>query len=150
MRASDMYAVHVNHATDLNIREADQHQASAKSSLKPHPCERCSKSFSSIHQLSQHTRVHTGEKPYKCNYCERRFKQQSHVKQHSRLHTGERPYRCSECGRTFVQLSNLQQHMGNHAKDPHKTKEFQSQNCQICGNGFATESSLSLHLEKKH
>jgi len=94
--------------------------------------------------------VHTGEKPYKCNYCERRFKQQSHVKQHSRLHTGERPYKCIECGRTFVQLSNLQQHMGNHAKDPQKTKQFQSQNCQICGKGFATEASLNLHMEKKH
>ena len=50
----------------------------------------------------------------------------------------------------FFQLSNLQQHMGNHAKDPQKTKQFQSQNCQICGKGFATDASLSLHIEKKH
>ena len=40
--------------------------------------------------------------------------------------------------------------MGNHAKDPHKTQQFQSQNCQICGKGFATEASLNLHMEKKH
>ena len=28
--------------------------------LKPHPCPRCSKRFNSLHQLAQHTRVHTG------------------------------------------------------------------------------------------
>jgi hypothetical protein len=56
---------------------------------KPHPCPRCAKCFSSVHQLAQHTRVHSGEKPYKCSYCERRFKQQSHVKQHTRLHTAQ-------------------------------------------------------------
>jgi len=152
-----MYAIHVTQgmAPQNPLREEVTnevvHQKPPKSiTSKPHPCDRCSKTFSSVHQLSQHTRVHTGEKPYKCNYCERRFKQQSHVKQHSRLHTGERPYKCIECGRTFVQLSNLQQHMGNHAKDPHKTQQFQSQNCQICGKGFATEASLNLHMEKKH
>jgi len=147
-----MYAIHSSGQIPPGEVSNELHRQQPKSSTlsKPHPCDRCSKSFSSVHQLSQHTRVHTGEKPYKCNYCERRFKQQSHVKQHSRLHTGERPYKCTECGRTFVQLSNLQQHMGNHAKDPQKTKQFQSQNCQICGKGFATDASLSLHIEKKH
>lgn len=120
--------------------------------LKPHPCPRCSKRFNSLHQLAQHTRVHTGEKPFKCPFCERRFKQQSHVKQHTRLHTGERPYKCSEpsCGRSFVQLSNLQQHMSNHSKeDVGKIKE-PNFHCTICGKGFATQSSLVLHHEKKH
>jgi len=55
---------------------------------KPHQCENCSKSFSSSHQLAQHSRTHSGEKPYKCSYCERSFKQLSHVQQHTRLHTG--------------------------------------------------------------
>ena len=69
------------------------------------------------------------------------------------LITGERPYKCSEpsCGRSFVQLSNLQQHMSNHVKDPGggKTRELNF-HCHLCGKGFATESSLCLHHEKKH
>lgn len=131
--------------------EAEQPAPPIRNPLKPHGCTRCSKSFTSVHQLAQHTRVHTGEKPYKCPFCDRRFKQQSHVKQHSRLHTGERPYKCSEpsCGRSFVQLSNLQQHMGNHSKDGDSSRAL-NHHCQICGKGFATESSLSLHHSKKH
>ena len=66
--------------------------------------------------------------------------------------SGERPYKCSEpsCGRSFVQLSNLQQHMSNHGKeDVGKSKE-PNFHCTICGKGFATQSSLVLHHEKKH
>ena len=59
-----MYAIHVTQgmAPQNPLREEVTnevvHQKPPKSiTSKPHPCDRCSKSFSSVHQLSQHTRV---------------------------------------------------------------------------------------------
>ncbi|KAH6931817.1 hypothetical protein HPB50_000882 [Hyalomma asiaticum] len=127
-----------------------QHSREAhRGDLKPHQCTQCLKSFSSTHQLAQHVRIHTGEKPYKCSYCERRFKQLSHVQQHTRLHTGERPYKChvAECGRAFIQLSNLQQHLRNHDSQMERAKS-RPFHCNICGKGFASDSSLRTHRSK--
>ena len=39
--------------------------------------------------------------------------------------------------------------MGNHSKDGDSSRAL-NHHCQICGKGFATESSLSLHHSKKH
>jgi len=58
-----MYAIHLTHGIGAQNplgEEANNelHRQPPKSiSSKPHPCDRCSKSFSSVHQLSQHTRV---------------------------------------------------------------------------------------------
>ncbi|RWS17963.1 zinc finger protein rotund-like protein [Dinothrombium tinctorium] len=121
---------------------------------KPHPCEHCTKSFASSHQLAQHIRIHTGEKPYKCSYCEKSFKQLSHVQQHTRLHTGERPYKCPapDCGRAFIQLSNLQQHMRNHvsAAERHERDRDKSHFCNICRKGFKAQANLLTHKCKKN
>ena len=65
-----MYEIHQpptphpeHQAQNMNFAENLQKNAESqpKNPLKPHPCPRCSKSFSSLHQLAQHTRVHTGK-----------------------------------------------------------------------------------------
>lgn len=62
---------------------------------------------------------------------------------------GERPYKCHmpECGRAFIQLSNLQQHLRNHDAQVERAKS-RPFHCNICGKGFATESSLRTHTSK--
>ncbi|OAD54282.1 hypothetical protein WN48_08115 [Eufriesea mexicana] len=127
----------------------------AGNEVKPHQCQQCLKSFSSNHQLVQHIRVHTGEKPYKCSYCDRRdigthAHTYTHIHTHTHIHTGERPYKCHlpDCGRAFIQLSNLQQHLRNHDAQVERAKN-RPFHCNICGKGFATESSLRTHTSKR-
>lgn len=62
---------------------------------------------------------------------------------------GERPYKCHlpDCGRAFIQLSNLQQHLRNHDAQVERAKN-RPFHCNICGKGFATESSLRTHTAK--
>ena len=65
------------------------------------------------------------------------------------LFSGERPYKCHvpDCGRAFIQLSNLQQHLRNHESQIERLKN-RPFHCNICGKGFATESSLRTHNGK--
>ena len=65
------------------------------------------------------------------------------------LSIGERPYKCHvvDCGRAFIQLSNLQQHLRNHESQLERLKN-RPFHCNICGKGFATESSLRTHNGK--
>ena len=53
---------------------------------KPHQCENCSKSFSSSHQLAQHSRTHSGEKPYKCPQCPYAACRRDMITRHLRTH----------------------------------------------------------------
>lgn len=64
-------------------------------------------------------------------------------------YSGERPYKCHlpDCGRAFIQLSNLQQHLRNHDAQVERAKN-RPFHCNICGKGFATESSLRTHTSK--
>jgi uncharacterized Zn-finger protein len=72
-----------------------------------------------------------------------------HFNDDERVILGERPYKCHlpDCGRAFIQLSNLQQHLRNHDAQVERAKN-RPFHCNICGKGFATESSLRTHTSK--
>uniref|UniRef100_A0A182MIF8 C2H2-type domain-containing protein n=1 Tax=Anopheles culicifacies TaxID=139723 RepID=A0A182MIF8_9DIPT len=53
-----------------------------------------------------------------------------------------------DCGRAFIQLSNLQQHLRNHDAQVERAKS-RPFHCNLCGKGFATESSLRTHTSKE-
>lgn len=73
----------------------------------------------------------------------------SHAGDIATVLAGERPYKCHlpDCGRAFIQLSNLQQHLRNHDAQVERAKN-RPFHCNICGKGFATESSLRTHTSK--
>lgn len=49
---------------------ADNNKAS---SIRPHVCEVCGRSFSQHGYLVVHRRAHSGERPYACTECHKRF-----------------------------------------------------------------------------
>ena len=139
-----MYAVHVTHTVgeDPAVGEvSDQHlRPTSKHSSKPHPCDRCSKSFSSIHQLSQHTRVryilvHLKYRKPAIDHCLRVRAFVSWTSFLWQVHTGEKPYKCNYCERRFKQQSHVKQHSRLHTGErPYK--------CTECGRTFVQVGTL--------
>ena len=104
----------------------------------------CSKPFTDVWKLNQHTRVHSGERPFRCTQpgCGKAFTQSGSLTRHMRVHTGERPFRCQlqGCGRAFAQKSTLTAHLRVHTGE----RPFRCQQ-QGCGKAFAWKSALAAH-----
>ena len=104
-------------------------------------CKVCHRSYSTKHNLSQHTKIHDESKAFKCDVCLKHFYQKSSLIKHYRTHTGEKPFACQFCDKKFAVKSNLTQHEATHS-------EIKSFKCSICPEGrfFKTKRDLNQHM----
>ncbi|XP_063219168.1 flt3-interacting zinc finger protein 1-like isoform X3 [Bacillus rossius redtenbacheri] len=174
--AMQMHAREVAHRADVKPHQCQQCLKSFSSNHqlvqhirvhtgeKPYKCSYCDRRFKQLSHVQQHTRLHTDARcgqrrqPVSVSLPGRSRDFQSPPDALAKdvgtgpeaTCTGERPYKCHlpECGRAFIQLSNLQQHLRNHDAQVERAKN-RPFHCNICGKGFATESSLRTHTSKE-
>ncbi|WAR57001.1 hypothetical protein PtB15_8B45 [Puccinia triticina] len=63
-------------------------RSSNPSSVKPHVCPECGKSFPRLTSLTQHKTTHNGERPFRCGFegCNKSFTTSSNCKRHCKTH----------------------------------------------------------------
>ncbi len=80
---------------------------------KIHPCDLCSKSFTSKQGLHFHRQgQHLGERKYKCLFsgCNKAFTKMNVLREHERLHSDVYGFQCQKCGQKFKQRNSYYAH----------------------------------------
>ncbi|XP_076049237.1 uncharacterized protein LOC143029918 isoform X2 [Oratosquilla oratoria] len=112
----------------------------------PYPCQVCSQVFNSKKDLNYHKKkVHRDEKSFVCEECGKCFKLRTSLQKHAinwhESGTAQGPFKCDVCPKKFIRRIYLTNHkIRMHGLD----KKFV---CQMCGNKFMTQNSLTTHME---
>lgn len=67
--------------------------------------------------------VHSTLRPHKCTLCTKTFLSTSKLKQHMNVHSGDRPFKCRHCPKDFTNFPNWLKHTRRRHKVDHKTGE---------------------------
>ncbi|KAM3614328.1 uncharacterized protein V6R79_012807 [Siganus canaliculatus] len=118
-------------------------------------CYVCDRTFPSSEELTQHQPTHSkDDKPFKCVHCKESFKTFSELTAHRRQVCPERQLVCKDCNETFRSAGLLRAHrLTQHPRPDVEIAEqpedsTKSHRCKKCGQGFETESELTVHQEK--
>ena len=137
---------------------------------RPHKCDKCWKSFTTVDRLNQHFLCHGPEdsKPFLCCICNKRFMNNSALSCHMKTHSCLKYYECPICHEGFDHTSAMREHSLIHANEEglfacshcdkvfseflvlkkhirgfHNTKYYP---CNVCGKVFPREDKLKLHM----
>ena len=86
-------------------------------SYRPFRCKFCPRTFSTLGNMKEHMRTHTGEKPFRCEYCHRCFAQSSTHSKHVQVHIRKQQLNCFFCGKFFSQVALLRDHIVTEHKE---------------------------------
>ena len=127
-------------------------------------CKICFRSFENIRSLRFHkTMLHKGKLRHNCKHCSLRFERRdalwNHLREvHSARASQERDpnetegFSCEICGKTYDTFRVLHIHKAV-AHKGHKGKATQgitSFRCTLCGQKFASSTSLKMHKSRSH
>ena len=108
-----------------------RYEKHSESSFLKLACDRCEKTFASIHTRINHTlRKHLKEKNAPCDKCSYMGFSIDDVRYHNmNKHSDKTPYKCSLCPRVFKRVAYLKRHLKEHAGIPISQK---SKYCKMC------------------
>ena len=101
----------------------------------------CEKDFKYQFNLTTHMKLHSEEK-VPCFVCGKQYTSARGLKDHIILtHKRISKFKCHVCGIAFANANPLEVHNVTHM-NPFK--------CEVCSQGYQTETSLMRHKEKEH
>ncbi|XP_043280691.1 endothelial zinc finger protein induced by tumor necrosis factor alpha-like isoform X2 [Venturia canescens] len=106
----------------------------------PFFCVVCEKDCSSIRELRNHAKSHSGKYPYTCFVCNKAYSMKRYLKRHMACHTDLPRHRCPKCGNRFNVKSDLEAHMTSHV---YTGPEFA---CSQCPRVFKHKGNYKRHL----
>ena len=126
-----------------------RHVNISKHACKPpegYLCEICSKSFTTMGNLTVHKRSHSNTRShFICSTCGKTFIYQSSLSKHRLVHSDNRPFKCIYCSSSFKVKYVLNQHV----KMKH-TKEEHIHVCDQCPKSFVSANLLKRHQYRVH
>ncbi|CAH2083756.1 unnamed protein product [Euphydryas editha] len=111
-------------------------------------CSTCDRTFSGIHNLRNHEKLHSGTLPRQpCPICGKVVRYDT-MKAHLQVHGERQSVACHACDKTFVSRASYHHHMTStktHAGDA----AFKIR-CPICNRGFRTKADRRDHVNYRH